>query len=312
MMVRDGFRHTLLILVAAIAVNACSQAEFSKAPGAAGATNPDGTAGGGTGTGGGGGGTGGGGGGTGGGGGGGGGGGPTPPPVCDPFNGPPPGSQNGISGTIHYLNDSQPLYGDVREYFQYGTKANAQLFLSSLFVPTRMFDQGFAGPGGTPLIRDNGTTLIEKFALSVGSTIRLAAGDSVGFKQFAILSDDGAVFTIKHNGIEKVNVDNNGITPTRLAVGMIENIYFDQNTALPMRMDYFQGPRYHISLILLWRNAASGAPQAEPLAGFASNEEWFDPNNQVQQARYNELLSRGWRPLRPQNYWLDGTNPCAQ
>lgn len=293
MKIRDGFRHLLTFVCLLGIASACSEAHFEKAQ------TPDngakgGPAGGGNGT-------------------GGGGGGGEEPPVCNPFGGPPPGSQNGVSGDLYYLNDSQPLYEDVRQYFQNGTRANAKLFMSDINVPTRYFDQGFATQGGTGLKRNDGTLLIEKFAMSVGSTIRLAAGDTAGYKQFAVLSDDGSIFTIKQNGVEKVLVDNNGVSPTKLGCGMTENILFDANTALPMRLDYFQGPRFHISVILLWRNAPNALPASDALCGYASNDEWFDSQNgSTPQQKYNELLARGWRPLRPQNYWLDGTNPCAQ
>ncbi|HEX4925348.1 MAG TPA: hypothetical protein VFV50_14735 [Bdellovibrionales bacterium] len=283
MIMRDGFRHLSLLLGLLAVVAACSQAEFSKAPApdtGATAGNPTPT--------------------------------PDPNPVCDPFGGGPVTAQNGLSGDIYYLNDSQPLYENINAYFTYGTKIADKLFLSELNTPTRWFDQGFYRQDGTYLTRADGTMLMEKFALKLESTIKLAAGDAVGFRQFAVLSDDGSVFTVRHNNQTKQLVAMNRVQNTTLGCAG-ENIYFDQNTSLPMKMDYFQGPRYHIALILLWRTAPSASPQGEPLCGQGSNEMYFDyRNNSYPQQAYVDLWNRGWRPVRPQNFFLNGPNPCAQ
>src|SRR6185437_11769064 len=77
-------------------------------------------------------------------------------------------------------------------------------------------------------------------------------GDQSGRYQFAVLSDDGSIMSINEgNGFEEL-IDNNGDTESRLRCAD-RGINFDASTSLPIKLDYFQGHRYNIALMLLWR-----------------------------------------------------------
>jgi hypothetical protein len=88
----------------------------------------------------------------------------------------------------------------------------------------------------------------------------------------------------------------------------------DHSTELVVKLNYYQGPRYHISLIPLWRKVDSNtAPEIR--CGQQGNSLFFDFNKNSQpQAAYNELLRRGWKPIAAENWHLPGYalfNPCT-
>ncbi|HEX4924650.1 MAG TPA: hypothetical protein VFV50_11210, partial [Bdellovibrionales bacterium] len=188
--------------------------------------------------------------------------------------------------------------------------------LSRLFVPTRPFDRGFTTQSGSTLRTENGDTLYEYFALQLESQLKLGAQDThVGNYQLALLADDGATVHIRSapGAAAELLIDNDDVHPTRFKVAT-QPVYFDRNTRKPVEIRYFQGPRYHISLIMMWRPwPANPAEVADPLDGYTSNDDFFDStqNPPAPQARYQELLNRGWRPLNADNYLLrEGLNPC--
>lgn len=244
---------------------------------------------------------------------------PTPAPVvCDPFDDfAPSASQYGLLGSFYYLTDQMPRFSRVSEYIALGRRVpDTSVYLSRLLVPTRPFDRGFTTQSGATLRTEAGDTLYEYFALSLESQLKLGAQDThVGNYQLALLSDDGATVHLKGvAGDSQLLIDNDETHPTRFKVAS-QPVYFNRNTRRPVEIRYFQGPRYHISLILLWRPwPANPAEVNDPLDGHTSNEDFFDSTQSppAPQARYQELLSRGWQPLNADNYLLrEGLNPCV-
>jgi hypothetical protein len=93
-----------------------------------------------------------------------------------------------------------------------------------------------------------------------------------------------------------------------------------------MKLDYFQGPRYNIALMLLWREIPScgangrdtGADLYDEACDQAGNDTFFIwENNPVTPTNlWLGMLSRGWKVLSPENYVLPSapgvtTNPCV-
>ena len=244
--------------------------------------------------------------------------------VCDPFGtGGTAGPDHGIFGHLWYLTPDMPQYTHVADYQTYGLSAPVDLYFSQLNVPTRKFDEGFTTQDGTLLQTPQGTTLYEWFSLHFETTIKLSRLDTAGEYQFAVLSDDGSVMSINDTGTGyRTLINNDGVTPSRLGCAA-ESITFDNSTSLPIKVDYFQGPRYHIALILLWREIPScSGPTTDPTVlsetqcGKAGNGMYFDytqvpqPPTQV----WLDMLSRGWKVLSPENYYLPDyvtTNPCT-
>jgi hypothetical protein len=239
--------------------------------------------------------------------------------VCDPFSNNPnlPGADylHGVVAQLRYLPPSGPRYNKVADYKTYGILADATLFFSQINVPTRSFSLGFMTAGGQPVIIGNGDVLYEYFSVHFDSQIQLTATDPVGSYQFAVLSDDGAVLQIdRGSGLSNL-INNDGDTPTRLRVSQTPVVFPDRTTKLPIHLDYYQGPRYHIAMLLLWR-PWPGSGGGEPLDGRAGNDYFFDSTKvpSTPQAPYNQLLSRGWQPVPAANFILPQSvseNPCT-
>lgn len=236
--------------------------------------------------------------------------------VCDPFGDTPdPRSNQGLKAELWWLPKGAAAQKSVSGVIANGKKSDRDLFFSQLNVPTRMFDLGFASETGEAVKSDSGDTLIENFALRFKSILRLAPDQKEGLYEFAVLSDDGAVLRLRdQDGVYRVNVDNDGNHPTRL--GCSKNaIQMGPESEVPMTLEYYQGPRYHISLIVLMREVSSGAEAGKDQAcGVTGNETWFDPGKSSrEQKAYKDLLARGWKPLSKENYALANEamfNPC--
>ncbi|HEX4922657.1 MAG TPA: hypothetical protein VFV50_01175 [Bdellovibrionales bacterium] len=274
----------LSLIVAAGAITACSQAEFTKSPdpvGGSGMTPP------------------------------------TPPPggggpgICIPGGGGTP--RNGLVGRLYYLNDNQPRYQQAMQYIQHGQLVPNPLFLNHLNVPTVRFERGFVYDGGQALNRQDGQRLTSFFGMQLWSAIQLNGTNPTGNYQLAVISDDGAVFTIREGSTDSVILNNDGYNSSRLRCAT-RPVAFDAATKLPMRLEYFQGPPTHISLVFMWRPWPADGNWRDPLCGMQGDEFFFDYTQTPSQptVNYNDLLSRGWRPLDPSNFVLpDGyTNPC--
>ncbi len=249
---------------------------------------------------------------------------PLPPVVCDPFAAANiVGPEYGISGQIFAEGDSNIGY-NLLSSFDYFTPArlfNVELVLSAIDVPGRRWQNGFSTPQGNQLkVIVNGveTPFIEWFAIQGTSKIVLADGDLPGKKQFALISDDGSTLEIQDSaGVYQTMISNEGLHSQKLKVSESVLDFQNATSQFPMRINYFQGPRVHIALQLLWRNVESdsAAHLAEPLNGAVGGEYFWDTRVTpvVQTPAYQDFLSRGWRPLRPQNFMRQsGYNRCTQ
>lgn len=247
--------------------------------------------------------------------------------VCNPLGGgETTGLDNGLYGRLRYIpNDNAPRPQVIADFFgPNGADAGVDLYFNQLFVPTRYFSAGFQTQDGTTLTTPAGNTLYEWFEISFQSTLRLSTSDQAGQYQFAILSDDGSILSVDQgNGFQQL-INNDGQTPSRLACAT-STIQFDNSTALPIKVDYFQGPRYNIALILLWREipvTSCGANESEalrdPACGESGNNEFFNWDETGSPSTPTDvwigMLNRGWKVLNVDNYYLPDSaplNPCA-
>jgi len=250
---------------------------------------------------------------------------PTPPltpperTVCDPFNAGTSARDRGLIGNLVYLEDSQPRYTSARDYIMNGTPVQSTLYFDKLMIPTRAWDLGFYTQDGTLVLNHNDQPLYEYFGLRLESQLQLAPGEAPGWYQMAALSDDGSVLSLKENdGVLTPLINNDGTHPTRMGCAS-KAIYVDAGQKIPFVMEYYQGPRYHISMVVLWRPLPAGAdPNAavsDAECGRSGNGRYWD-STQVPSApttTYYELLTRGWKPLENQNYNFpeQAANPCA-
>lgn len=242
------------------------------------------------------------------------------PAVCNPFgDAQTPGRTSGLWGKLYYLAPEQPHYTHVADYQTYGHATDVDLFFNQLNIPTRPFDRGFVTQDGSILKTPNGDTVYEWFSLHMESVVQLSRLDGPGRYQFAVLSDDGAILKIDQDGRGLQSwINNDGTTPSRLRCAT-STVNMDISTRLPISVDYFQGPRYHIALMVLWRQVPDSALDSElsdPSCNKSGNGLWFDSaqNPPVPQAEFINLLGRGWKVLTPENYLLPdhvSENPCS-
>ena len=237
--------------------------------------------------------------------------------ICDPLNKPNSEDlvkKNGISAKLY---SSSKEFDTVKKYINTQNEVHNNLFFKQLNIPTRMFDQGFPRQDGTPLKNQRGNPLIENFALQFKSNIELSSEQEEGYYNFAILSDDGAVLKIakdqKNN--EEVLINQDEVTPTKMGCST-RNVHLDHKTSLPIKLEYFQGPRYHIALVLMWKKSDSKAHTLDPSCGTGGAWHFFEPSKDqkgVAGERYQNLLDRGWKPVPAKNFHLEDNqiNPCS-
>lgn len=239
--------------------------------------------------------------------------------VCDPFDSGVSAQDRGLVGNLLYLTDDQPRYDNVEDYMTHGTPIPSTLYFDRLYVPTRAFDLGFYTQAGQIVLNQNDEAIYEYFALRLESQLMLAANESPGWYQLAVLADDGAILEEKlQDNSTKLLIDSDGNSPTRMGCS-VKSIYMDGNTKRHIILKYFQGPRYHIALTMLWRPLPSGedpdAPVDDIECGRFGNSRYFDSTQTPSQPqiKFYELLERGWKPLTNENYFFpaQATNPCA-
>jgi hypothetical protein len=249
----------------------------------------------------------------------------SPPPadptktVCDPFANNPDhaGSDldHGIVANLKYLPDSAPRYTRAADYQTYGIPLDATLFFNDVNVPTRSFSLGFMTQSGVLIKNHQGNTLYEYFGVHFESQIQLTPANPIGPYQFAAISDDGSVVQVNRGSGFETLLNNDNVHASRFT-GATQSVAFSsRDVKVPIRVDYFQGPRYHISMILLWRPWPSTGSSVDPQEGKSGNDLFFNSNQvpSVPSATYQGILSRGWRPVSAANFVLPDSvaqNPC--
>lgn len=229
--------------------------------------------------------------------------------VCDPFNGDEtPSPKHGIKSNLWFRGLNQPRFYSVMDYINKTTKSEQNLFFNSINVPTRVFSTGFPLETGGVVKDDSGNQLIEYFAMKYSSQITLSDTDTEGTYELALLSDDGSILNIKDPTADGVIpttwstlINNDGDTPTRMKCSS-KLIDFKKGKRVPMELFYYQGPRYHIANMLIWRKATQAGK--DTLCNQSGNNLFFDPNQNSKPYAWHDLELRGWKALAPENYLL--------
>lgn len=254
---------------------------------------------------------------------------PVVPPVAncdpdDPLNIITQRSQ-GIIGTIHPVTGGK-INGvsltSARQYVNQSAALNADglqthALVKNFFIPTRAFSAGFLNGDGDAL-KINDQVLIEYFGIHFTGKLRIPENQPEGDYIFSLLSDDGAKLYIDGNLI----VNNDLVTPTRMGCwdgyssGNIARIRLEPGVDHDLELMYFQGPRYHIALSLLWKKVSADATQEElrdPSCGSSGNDLFFKKDAQGNEiGRYRDLQGRGWEPV-PESMlsFTENVNRCS-
>lgn len=234
--------------------------------------------------------------------------------VCDPWGGEePPQPEKGIKASLHYKGAGGERYYTAREYIDKATKSSQTLFFTDLNVPTRMFHQGFATQTSDVVKDDAGEKLIEFFGMKFETVIKLRPDQAEGNYEIALLADDGVVLKGLVNGQIRTIVNSDGDHPTRMGCS-VATINMTYDTALPVELVYYQGPRYHIANVMMWRKSEDAGK--DPLCGATGNHLFFNPDQDSKPLQaYKDLEARGWEPISADNFHVPSDasyNPCTE
>lgn len=233
--------------------------------------------------------------------------------VCDPWGGEePPALDKGIKGSLFYTGVGVPRYYSAADYVNHATPSQRLLFFTDLNVPTRMFSEGFSTQTSGVVKDDMGEKLIEFFGLKFETVLKLRPDQDEGSYELSVLADDGVIVKAKIGGEWTVIIDNDGDHPTRMGCSSA-TLQMSRDSAIPLEISYYQGPRYHIANVLMWRKSATAGGDA--YCGHTGNEYFFNPQGSIQLQPYKDLLSRGWEPISADNFYLPGQktyNPCVE
>jgi hypothetical protein len=229
--------------------------------------------------------------------------------VCDPFDpSPTPSPKHGIKSSLWFRGAGQPAYSSVSDYLTKYTASEQNLFFNSINVPTRLFSSGFPLETGGLVKNDLGQELIEYFALKFESQITLSENDSEGLYELALLSDDGSILKIKEPNSDGVlpetwetHINNDGNSPTRMKCSS-RIIDMKQGKKIPIELSYYQGPKYHIASMLIWRKASQAGQDS--YCNKSGNNYFFNPDNNSAPLKWLDLAARGWKVLNSENYLL--------
>ena len=165
--------------------------------------------------------------------------------VCDPLIGVNTSCVQGLQSNLYYMTDVQRQtlpYAYVDQYINTGTQAATLIYMSQVFVPTRSFESGFQAADGSYVTDNYGNKLTEYFALDLRTFYKLGTNETAGYYEFAIISDDGAVIQTMVNGSWVDYINNDGYNSSKLGCDT-KGVYLSANSALQMRIKYFQGPK---------------------------------------------------------------------
>jgi len=185
------------------------------------------------------------------------------------------------------------------------------LFFGDLNVPTRAFSAGFPKLGGGLVQDAMGNTLNERFRIDFDGFVELAPGMADGDYEFALLADDGV--ELKLGGASQTYLKDDSVFPTKMVCSdQRQAVSLHQGHTLPLKLAYFQGPRYHIALVMLWREYRA---QEDSACGNSGNDTWFDSSKTPSEPKsaYNALISRGWSVVPASAYRIPDDelmNPC--
>lgn len=234
--------------------------------------------------------------------------------VCDPLNGVSVSCSQGLKGDLYYMTNAQragydsqnqsSTYQHVDGYISYGTKAASLIYMSQVFIPTRSFESGFNAADGSYVTDNNGTKLVEWFALDLQSFYKLGhdstgkSSESAGTYQFALISDDGAVMQVKDSNGNWVDyLNNDGYNSSHMKCDTV-GMQLTTSSAVNMRLKYFQGPANQIALTMLVRKIATpnSTSFADPDCDKGGNAYFWGSNydDYSMSSHYAQLLSRGW------------------
>lgn len=241
--------------------------------------------------------------------------------VCDPFTNLPGASpDNGLLGSLILKTPEMGSnVSSVMDYYNKGQRLEQKLYFADVNVPTRPFTEGFSTQDGGVLVDAQGEKLIEHFAVEYTSNLKLGPNEKPGHYRLGVLSDDGARVFVKENGAWREVINNDGIHPTRMGCSN-STVHLTKDSEIPLKILYYQGPRYHIANVLMWKRHHKARQWRDSsrhsFCGVASNHFFTSISSKHSKKKItpmNILEKQGWRILANQNYKMPAQqqNPCV-
>ncbi|MBO9667374.1 MAG: hypothetical protein J7501_11245 [Bdellovibrio sp.] len=238
--------------------------------------------------------------------------------VCDPLSGSVSEQpSNGLIGKLILLSSGTDKVTSVMDYYNNGTRLDQKLYFADVNVPTRLFTEGFKNLAGEQLLDANGNKLVENFAIEYNSILKLGENDPEGIYEFALLSDDGARLFAKEGEAWKELVNNDGKHATRMGCSY-NSLTLSKSSEVPIKLLYYQGPRYHVANVLMWRyhkNAKTLKSAAgRSLCGVSGNGIFYSSKSSKDTPAMKLLEATGWQVVANANYKMpeEKKNPCVE
>ncbi len=223
---------------------------------------------------------------------------------------------HGVLANLFYLTDDMPHFRTVYDYFDFGVPVEGlNLYFNKIDIRTRPFDRGFVTRSGLTVTNEQDNTLYEYFALNFNGQIQLSENMPDGDYQMALLADDGAVLSLDTGEGQEVLIDNDGNHPTQMGCST-QRVTFEKGVPRSFNLKYYQGPRFHIALVVMWRPWPENEDDVDDhLCGQRGNGLFYDSRQDPPkpEAAFFDLQSRGWSVIGDDNYYLPGwdtSNPC--
>ncbi|WP_413574874.1 PA14 domain-containing protein [Bdellovibrio sp. HCB290] len=240
--------------------------------------------------------------------------------VCDPLSSTPSESRtNGLSAKIYLPGPNMTIpVSTVMDYYNKGVALEQDVYFASINVPTRQFTKGFVTEGGSVLLDSNGNKLVENFALEYNSILKLSDSDKEGEYELASISDDGARVFFKEDDQWKELINNDGNHASRMGCAY-RTIAMKRGTEVPIKVFYYQGSRYHVANVLMWKHhkdtkAYKRSVMDNFVCGKSGNNFFYNSSNEKPTAITKWLQSTGWQTISNANYKMPEhkPNPCTQ
>ncbi|MEK2646551.1 PA14 domain-containing protein [Bdellovibrio sp. BCCA] len=239
--------------------------------------------------------------------------------VCDPLsNNSSSSPEMGLLGKLILRTPEMGAkVNSVLDYYNKGQKLDQNLYFADVNVPTRPFTEGFSAQNGDVLTDSQGNKLIENFAIEYTSVLKLTDADKEGDYEIATLSDDGSRVFIKEGDKWNELINNDGNHSTRMGCPY-RTINLKKDSEVPLKILYYQGPRYHIANVLIWKLHKKAHSWKEPshhsLCGISTNNFFFNSSNGKRMPAMTILEKSGWNVVAPGNFKMPERqqNPCVE
>ncbi|UOF01076.1 hypothetical protein [Bdellovibrio reynosensis] len=239
--------------------------------------------------------------------------------VCVPFfSAPSSQPENGLLGKLFLKTPAMPAKSTALDYYNHGQRLDQNLYFFDVNVPTRPFTDGFVTQSGQQLVDAQGNKLVENFGIEYTSVLQLGADDKEGMYELASISDDGARVFIKEGDKWNEIINNDGNHPTRLACGF-RSIELTKQSKIPLKILYFQGPRYHVANVLIWKHKPNAKAKdwkdqaGKAFCGMTSNS-FFGSEVHKKRISVMDILEKmGWKAISTANFKMpeQKQNPCT-